>query len=197
MRTLGLVQWTMGLLALATLPIYVASFDWIATLMTTFASTDLGYVGFTAARYALCLVIMLPATFCAGMTLPLITRTLIRSGAGEARHRPGVRLEHPGVDRRCGIGGMVLLPLIGVKAMLVAGRHARHGHRCAAGARSTDRRLGVGWLALTPRRARRWVWRRDGRHLRAGRRQGASWSSGCWRAACTGTGCCRIPACGT
>ena len=26
---------------------------------------------------------MLPATFCAGMTLPLITRTLIRVGRGE------------------------------------------------------------------------------------------------------------------
>ena len=83
-RTLGVVQWVMGLLALATLPLYVASFDWIATLMTTFARTDHGYVGFTAARYALCLAIMLPATFCAGMTLPLITRTLIRSGSGEA-----------------------------------------------------------------------------------------------------------------
>ena len=93
-RTLGVVQWVMGLLALATLPVYAASFDWIATLMNTFARTDIGYVGFTAARYALCLAIMLPATFCAGMTLPLITRTLIRSGSGEARSdgcTPGTR----------------------------------------------------------------------------------------------------------
>ena len=39
-RTLGIVQWVMGLLALATLPLYVASFDWIAALLTTFARTD-------------------------------------------------------------------------------------------------------------------------------------------------------------
>ena len=31
---------------------------------------------------AVCLAVMLPATFCAGMTLPLITRTLYVRGAG-------------------------------------------------------------------------------------------------------------------
>ena len=66
-----------GLLALATLPLYICSFGWIASLLATFARTDAGYTGFTLARYGLCLVIMLPATFCAGMTLPLITRTLL------------------------------------------------------------------------------------------------------------------------
>ena len=83
LRTLGLVQWTMGFLALATLPLYVQSFDWVAALLSTFARNDAGYTGFTIARYVLCLLIMLPATFCAGMTLPLITRTLIVGGAGE------------------------------------------------------------------------------------------------------------------
>src|SRR5207247_8908941 len=32
-RTLGLVQWSMGFLALATLPLYVRSFEWIAALL--------------------------------------------------------------------------------------------------------------------------------------------------------------------
>ncbi len=41
-RTLGHVQWAMGLLALATLPVYVASFDWMVALMRTFARTDAG-----------------------------------------------------------------------------------------------------------------------------------------------------------
>jgi spermidine synthase len=82
-RTLGMVQWTMGLLALATLPLYVASFGWIASLLSTFARNDSGYIGFTLAKYGLCLIIMVPATFCAGMTLPLITRALLKSGSGE------------------------------------------------------------------------------------------------------------------
>ncbi|MGH7752237.1 MAG: fused MFS/spermidine synthase, partial [Gemmatimonadales bacterium] len=83
LRTLGLVQWLMGLLALATLPLYLESFDWTASLLRTFAKTDGGYTGFTLARYAICLVVMLPATFCAGITLPLITRTLLAAGSGE------------------------------------------------------------------------------------------------------------------
>ncbi len=151
-RTLGIVQWIMGLMALATLPIYVLSFDWIATLMTTFARTDLGYAGFTAARYALCLAIMLPATFCAGMTLPLITRTLIRSGAGEAAIGRVYAWNTLGSIVGVVVGGMVLLPMIGVKAMLVAGAAADMAIGLFLIYRSSDRRIGHGWLALPPRR---------------------------------------------
>lgn len=151
-RTLGVVQWTMGLMALATLPVYVASFDWIAMLMTIFARTDLGYVGFTAARYALCLAIMLPATFCAGMTLPLITRTLIRSGVGEAAIGRVYAWNTLGSIVGVVLGGMVLLPLIGVKAMLVAGAATDMAIGVLLVSRSTDRRLGSGLFAVAPRR---------------------------------------------
>ena len=151
-RTLGIVQWIMGLMALATLPVYVASFDWIATLMTTFARTDLGYVGFTAARYALCLAIMLPATFCAGMTLPLITRTLIRSGSGEAAIGRVYAWNTLGSIVGVVVGGMVLLPMIGVKAMLVAGAVADMAIGVLLVSRASDRRVGSGWLAVSPRR---------------------------------------------
>ena len=147
-RTLGLIQWTMGLLALATLPVYVASFGWMATLMATFAKTDLGYAGFTVARYALCLVIMLPATFCAGMTLPLITRTLIRSGAGEAAIGRVYAWNTLGSIAGVVLGGMVLLPLIGVKAMLVIGALIDMAIGVLLVLRSHDRRAGGGWLAV-------------------------------------------------
>ena len=151
-RTLGIVQWTMGLLALATLPIYVASFGWIATLMATFARTDLGYVGFTAARYALCLLIMLPATFCAGMTLPIITRTLIRAGAGERAIGRVYAWNTLGSIVGVVVGGVVLLPLIGVKAMLVVGATLDMAIGILLVLRSSDRRVGTGWLAgLSPR----------------------------------------------
>lgn len=120
-RTLGLVQWAMGGLALATLLLYSASFGWIATLLGTFARSDHGYVGFTAARYALCLAIMLPATFCAGMTLPLITRTLVAAGLGERAIGAVYGWNTLGSIVGVVLGGLVLLPLVGLQAMLVAG----------------------------------------------------------------------------
>src|SRR6476646_7726605 len=61
---LGTTQWAMGSLALATLPLYIRSFGWTADLIATFAPTDAGYTGYTLTRYALCLLVMFPATFC-------------------------------------------------------------------------------------------------------------------------------------
>ena len=121
LRTLGIVQWTMGFLALATLPLYVQSFGWVASLLTTFARNDAGYAGFTIARYALCLVIMLPATFCAGMTLPLITRTLVVGGSGERAIGAVYAWNTLGSIIGVVLGGLVLLPMVGLKGMLIIG----------------------------------------------------------------------------
>jgi hypothetical protein len=44
---------------------------------------DGGYVLFNLSSSAIAMMIMLPTTFCAGMTLPLITYILIREGHGE------------------------------------------------------------------------------------------------------------------
>ena len=121
LRTLGIVQWTMGFLALATLPLYVQSFGWVGALLSTFARNDAGYTGFTIARYGLCLLIMLPATFCAGMTLPLITRTLIVGGGGERSIGAVYAWNTLGSIFGVVLGGLVLMPLIGLKGMLVAG----------------------------------------------------------------------------
>ena len=121
LRTLGVVQCTMGVLALATLPLYVASFDWIASLLSTLTRTDSGYAAFTIARYGLCLLIMLPATFCAGMTLPLITRTLMAHGLGERAIGAVYSWNTLGSILGVAAGGLVLLPVLGLKGMLVAG----------------------------------------------------------------------------
>ncbi|HEX2650238.1 MAG TPA: hypothetical protein VHN19_09915 [Burkholderiales bacterium] len=82
-RLLGGVQVAMGLLALATLPVYDLSFNLMEALMSGLARTDTGYALFNLSGQAICALIMLPATFCAGMTLPLITGALLRRGAGE------------------------------------------------------------------------------------------------------------------
>jgi len=95
---LGIVQIAMGLLALATLPLYGAMFDLMQLVIKGTAKTDAGYGIFLLASHGIALAIMFPATFCAGMTLPLITYALLARGHGErsigayqeAAHRAGL-----------------------------------------------------------------------------------------------------------
>ncbi len=121
LRTLGIVQWVMGFLALATLPLYLQSFHWMSALLATFARTDAGYTGYTLARYGICLAVMLPATFCAGMTLPLITRILLTGGAGERAIGAVYGWNTLGSILGVMLGGLFLMPVLGLKGMLIAG----------------------------------------------------------------------------
>jgi spermidine synthase len=120
LRALAVVQCAMGALAVATLPLYIASFSWVSALISVFPKTSGGYAGFTVARYAICLVVMLPATFCAGMTLPLITRILYganREAAIGEVYASNTAGSIVGVQ----LAGLVLLPLLGVKLLLISG----------------------------------------------------------------------------
>ena len=120
-RALGVVQCAMGLAALATIPLYLASFGWAASFISALKITDGGYDLFTVARYVACLVVMLPSTFCAGMTLPLITRMLMRRGDGE--RAIGIVYASNTLGSIVGVvlAGLVLLPLVGLKVLLVSG----------------------------------------------------------------------------
>jgi predicted membrane-bound spermidine synthase len=82
-RFLGLVQLAMGVAAAATVPVYGASFDLMAWLLDSVNRNAGGFVFFNIGSTAIALLVMLPATFCAGMTLPLITYRLLRSPTGE------------------------------------------------------------------------------------------------------------------
>ena len=121
MRALGWIQWAMGLLAVGTLPLYASSFHWTRDLMVAFSRTDSGYQLFTLARYGLCLAIMLPATFCAGMTLPLLTRLLMAGGGGERAIGQVYGINTLGSIFGAALAALVLLPVLGLKWMLVAG----------------------------------------------------------------------------
>jgi spermidine synthase len=120
-RALGIVQCVMGLAALATIPIYLAGFHWTASLITALKLNDGGYTLFTIARYFACLVVMLPSTFCAGMTLPLITRMLMRRGEGERAIGNVYAANTLGSIVGVVLAGLVLLPLVGLKALLIEG----------------------------------------------------------------------------
>ena len=121
LRTLGIVQCTMGLLALATLPLYFLSFHWTSTLLLSVARNEAGYVAFNLGRYAICLLVIVPATFCAGITLPLITRTLLLGGAGERAIGQVYAASTVGSILGVILAALVLMPLIGLKGVLVSG----------------------------------------------------------------------------
>jgi predicted membrane-bound spermidine synthase len=118
---LGIVQWIMGLLAIGTLPVYVWSFDWMAGLLNALRATEGGYQLFTIARYGVSLAIMLPATFAAGITLPLITRTLMASGRGEKAIGYVYGINTLGSIVGVVLAGLILLPAVGLKSLLIYG----------------------------------------------------------------------------
>ncbi len=80
---LAMVQLVMGILALSTLPLYGNTFEVMQWLLGVLEKNDTGYTLFNLSSHGIALAIMLPTTFCAGMTLPLITHSLIRFGNGE------------------------------------------------------------------------------------------------------------------
>ena len=121
LRMLGRVQIAMGVLAIATLPVYLASFEWMARFISAFARTDEGYLAFSIGRYGICLAVMLPATVCAGMTLPLITRALLGGSAGERAIGQVYAVNTLGSIVGASIAGLVLMPLLGVKWLLIVG----------------------------------------------------------------------------
>src|SRR5512134_2546839 len=120
-RLLAWVQVAMGVAALATLPLYDFTFSLMETLLKGLARTATGYLLFNVAGAAIAALVMLPATFCAGMTLPLLTAALLRRGAGEAAIGQVYAANTLGA-----IAGVVLavhagLPLLGLKGTLIAG----------------------------------------------------------------------------
>src|SRR3970040_223392 len=72
-RALAWVQLAMALAALATLPLYDLSFSIMEGLMGGLARSETGYLLFNVAGAAIAALVMLPAAFCAGMPLRLLT----------------------------------------------------------------------------------------------------------------------------
>jgi len=121
LRLLGWVQLLMALAALATLPLYDTTFALMEALMKGLSRNDTGYFLFNLGGAAIAGLIMLPATFFAGMTLPLLTGALLRAGAGEAAIGRVYAANTLGA-----IAGVLLavhfaLPLLGLKGALILG----------------------------------------------------------------------------
>jgi len=121
MRFLSCVLLLMGTLAALTIVGYRYAFDVIAWAIRAFSQTDAGYAGFTVVAQSVAGAMMVPVTFLAGMTLPLITRLLMASGAGERAIGTVYALNTLG-----SIVGVVaaihfLMPAVGVKGTILVG----------------------------------------------------------------------------
>src|SRR6476661_625190 len=120
-RLLAWVQVAMGLAALATLPVYDLTFGLMETLMKGLARTQTGYFFFNLSGQAIAALVMLPAAFCAGTTLPLISAALLRRGAGEGAIGRVYAANTLGAIAGVVAAVHVGLPLTGLKGTLLAG----------------------------------------------------------------------------
>jgi predicted membrane-bound spermidine synthase len=111
----------MAALAALTLPAYGLMFDFMAWFLRTFARTAGSYIGFNLMSQLIAALIMIPASFCAGMTLPLLTRELMRREAGER----AIGLIYSANTFGAIVGVVltvhVLMPRIGLKGVILSG----------------------------------------------------------------------------
>lgn len=121
MRYLGMVMAIMGALALLTLPAYNYTFDFMAWAMGTFTHTEGGYTAFNVVSQGIAMAIMLPTTFCAGMTLPLLTHSLLKRGTGERAIGTVYAANTLGAIAGTLAAIHLLMPWVGVKGVVVSG----------------------------------------------------------------------------
>jgi spermidine synthase len=118
---LGGIMLLMGVLAALTVPASNLMYDFMGWSMTTFTHTAGGYVAFNAISQSIAALIMVPATFCAGMTLPVLTHALMRSGVGEKAIGTIYSVNTLGAIVGVLLAVHVLMPWIGVKGVILTG----------------------------------------------------------------------------
>jgi predicted membrane-bound spermidine synthase len=117
----GFVQIAMGLAALATIPVYHWSYEWMEWALVVLKREDAAYPLFNLFCHAIAFAVMLPATFLAGMTLPLFTNALLKSGHGERAIGQVYAANTLGAIAGVVLAVHALMPLMGVKMTLVVG----------------------------------------------------------------------------
>jgi len=117
----GIIQVIMGLLAFSTIFLYGYSFEIMSFFMTALDQTDQGYILFSIVSHAIALLIMLPATICAGMTLPLFTFILYKQGHGEKSIGQIYSSNTIGAIFGVVFTVYIGMPLLGLKGSILAG----------------------------------------------------------------------------
>jgi spermidine synthase len=118
---LGLVLLLNAALAACTVAGYYYSFDVIAWAKSAFAPTASGYLGYNLVAQTIAIAIMVPVTFLAGMTLPLITLASLRRGSGERAVGTIYAWNTVGCIAGVLVAVHVLMPAFGAKATILTG----------------------------------------------------------------------------
>ena len=111
----GYAQVWMGIAALVSIPVFSQSFRWVGALIGALPKTDAGYALYSLGSGAIALLVMFPAAFFAGMTLPLFTMALLRKGAGEASIGRVYAANTLGAILGVVLAVHVLIPLLGLR----------------------------------------------------------------------------------
>lgn len=114
----GWAQVLMGLAALVSLFVYLHAFDWVGALRAMLTRTASAYVLYNVATAAISIVVMFPAAFFAGMTLPLLSLAWLRRGGGEAAIGRVYAANTIGAIAGVLLAMHVLMPAVGVRVAL-------------------------------------------------------------------------------
>lgn len=118
---LSAIHMIMGILALSSLFAYSKSFYVMQFFMSALAKTEPGYFTFNVVSYGIAMMVMLPATFCAGTTLPLITRILYADNKNEKAVGQIYASNTLGAIIGVLIAIHVVMPLLSLKSVIVVG----------------------------------------------------------------------------
>ncbi|MDQ1061690.1 spermine synthase [Stenotrophomonas sp. SORGH_AS_0282] len=118
--TAGWIQVWMGIAALGSMFVYASAFEWVGWLMKVITHTAEGYGLFNLASAGIALLVMFPAAFFAGMTLPLLTLALLRQGHGEKSIGQAYAYNTIGAIVGVLAAVHVLMPLLGLKFALLS-----------------------------------------------------------------------------
>lgn len=118
---LARIQVAMGVLAVATLPLYAGSFGAMSWALRALGRSGESYTLFNLASLGMAAAVMLPAAVCAGMTLPLITAVLLRQGHGERQVGQVYGINTFGAIAGVLLTVHLLIPQLGLKWSLALG----------------------------------------------------------------------------
>jgi len=118
---LGGIQIAMGLCAGLSICSYNLLFDWMSAAHSVLNHTETAYYWFAGFKYSLAILLMFPASFFAGMTLPLLTRIILQAGKPERTIGDVYGFNTFGAIVGTILAGMVLMPWLQLKWTLVSG----------------------------------------------------------------------------
>lgn len=118
---LGTIQVLMGCFAALSLYLYKPFFEAVQSSHGIFAKTEAAFPLYSVYKYLLCLAMMFPAAFCAGMTLPIITWRLVRDTGRDSFTGLVYGWNTIGSIVGAALAGLVLIPLLQLKWTIFTG----------------------------------------------------------------------------